>query len=571
MTSEPNLLNRITITIEANNQQVARKVLHGSLLNQANINKLFNSYFNEYEINRGVYLETLILNLGTINFHDFNSLFPTLLKAALNKEFSQYQINNHREEMLFNETISNQATDKSYIFGDNKLIDAENFIHFLYQKHSTLNLVEAMGNNGIEKLTNQLTQIENKFALLLAKSCLSEEGLKRLLAIKQPDLLIAINRRLSERINRPQYQEKLVSCGQLIFSALGYIQQYNIQEIPKPDEKVIARITTELNNNGLLNTIPIITLFRQSGINDSSLNDWLKKIWQVRSISQLCRKYLSAKEYQYLSEHFVSKSVDKNRYDEEPVNQSILSRLNNNSIKEGNNHSQLCTLSRLYSEPVVLPEQTILRQVSNTVDQSILSRLNNASIKEGNNQSQLRTLSRLYSEPVALPEQTIPRQVSNTGILILWPMLPTLFNQLGLLEKKKFIHRQAQFNAVDFLDYLIWGTEDVKVERKVLNNVLCGLMADEITEPMPIEPEKQWIIIQWLDAIISQLSGWKKLSRNDVRQLFLQRPGELLINEQEIKITIQQQPFDALLTDWPWPMNMACFSWLSQPLTITWL
>ncbi len=34
MTSEPNLLNRITITIEANNQQVAKKVLHGSLLNQ---------------------------------------------------------------------------------------------------------------------------------------------------------------------------------------------------------------------------------------------------------------------------------------------------------------------------------------------------------------------------------------------------------------------------------------------------------------------------------------------------------------------------------------------------------
>ncbi len=33
MTSWPNLLNRITITIEANNQQAAKKALHSSLLN----------------------------------------------------------------------------------------------------------------------------------------------------------------------------------------------------------------------------------------------------------------------------------------------------------------------------------------------------------------------------------------------------------------------------------------------------------------------------------------------------------------------------------------------------------
>ncbi len=37
MTSEPNLLTRIIITIEANNSQVAKKVLHGSLFNQTNI------------------------------------------------------------------------------------------------------------------------------------------------------------------------------------------------------------------------------------------------------------------------------------------------------------------------------------------------------------------------------------------------------------------------------------------------------------------------------------------------------------------------------------------------------
>ncbi|WP_338011053.1 contractile injection system tape measure protein [Photorhabdus temperata] len=71
--------------------------------------------------------------------------------------------------------------------------------------------------------------------------------------------------------------------------------------------------------------------------------------------------------------------------------------------------------------------------------------------------------------------------------------------------------------------------------------------------------KKKLIIEQWLDAIINQLPTWKKLGRNDVRQLFLQRPGELLIDNQEIKITVQHQPFDLLLTDWPWPLNIAKF------------
>ncbi|MCC8389929.1 hypothetical protein J8V43_17350, partial [Photorhabdus laumondii] len=61
MTSEPNLLTRITITIEANNSQVAKKVLHGSLFNQTNIKNLFNTFFTQYPINQDIYLETLTL------------------------------------------------------------------------------------------------------------------------------------------------------------------------------------------------------------------------------------------------------------------------------------------------------------------------------------------------------------------------------------------------------------------------------------------------------------------------------------------------------------------------------
>ncbi|MGV8000595.1 contractile injection system tape measure protein [Photorhabdus temperata subsp. temperata] len=539
MTSEPNLLNRITITIEANNQQVAKKVLHGSLLNQANINNLFNTFFTQYPINQDIYLETLTLDLGEINFHEFNALFPARFKVALIKALNQYQINN-KEEIRLNAPMPNKIPHNSSLSGDNNFIDAENFIHLLYQKDPQLNPTEAIANNKnsdikIKQLINQLTRIENKSALLLAKSCLSEYSLQRLLAIKQPALLSAINRRLlSERVNKPQYQEAFASSGQLILNALEYIQRHNAQEIVKPDAKIISRITTELNN-GTLNAASVITLFRQAMTDNIPLNNWLKQLWQTAAVSQLCQQHLSVEEHQYLLECFIPNLTDKNRSEIKPF------------ISDANSSN-----AQKYQHPT--------NQKVTDEDLQALSISDNP----------LQTINKPHSEQTLLPEHPLPRPVNNAGILILWPMLPTLFNQLGLLEAQKFIHHQAQFNAVDLLDYLIWSTEEKPTERKALNYVLCGLMADKDIQSIPIEPEKQLIIDQWLDAVIRQLPGWKKLSRNDVRQLFLQRPGELLADEQAIKITIQHQPFDALLADWPWPLNIAKLPWLDRPLRIDW-
>ncbi|NHB91601.1 contractile injection system tape measure protein [Photorhabdus cinerea] len=517
MTSEPNLLNRITITIAANNQQVAKKVLHGSLLNQENIHKLFNSYFDEYNIHQNIFLETLTLNLGEISFHNFNSLFSARLKVELNKALSQYQINNYQEEILLNKPTFNKFTDNYSALCDNNLIDAENFIHSLYQQDAQPNTMEAITHNkdiNINKLIHQLTQIESKWILLLARSCLSEHGIQQFLAIKQPDLLSAINRRLSEKVNKPQYQEELVSSGQLILNALEYLQRHNIQEIPKPNAKIISRITTELNNS-ILNADPIIKLFRQAMNQNTPLNSWLKQLWQTIYVSRLCQKHLSVEEYQYLLEYFMPNRIDKNT----PDKKSAMNNVNFLDVQQ-------------YQYPT---NQKVI-----TEDQKILSASNSL------------------------------LKVNNAGILILWPMLPALFNQLGLLEGKKFIHRQAQFSAVNFLDYLIWGTEETPTKHKRLNNVLCGLMTDENSESILLEPEKQLIADQWLDTVIAQFPGWKKLSLNDVRQLFLQRPGELLADEQEINITIQQQPFDALLADWPWPLNIAKLPWLDHSLLIDW-
>ncbi|OCA55307.1 contractile injection system tape measure protein [Photorhabdus namnaonensis] len=553
MTSELNLLNRIAITIKANNQQVAKKVLHGSLLNKVGVRKLFNLYFNRHAINQDIYLDKLTLNLGEINSSSFNSLFPIRLNAELNKALGQYRKNN-KEATITENSIIFQNTGKSSLLHSNDLSDIEEFIQYLYQKEVKLNPEKVIADNrnidvNIKVLINQLMRIEKDLALLLAKSCLSEHGLQRLLSISQPDLLTAINCKLSENIDRSQHQGKVVFFWQLVLNALGYIQRHNIQEIPKPDMKVISYIMAELDSS-MLDIVPIMTLFRQNIVAENTLlNKWLKPIWKIDWIPKLCKKHLSFQEYKILVNRF---GCEKQTSREQSLQQIIPV---NSMITE--------ILQKLSTEHRKSLLQ--LNQHQTYQGQSILSIPDNLRHKD-NNYNQPRAINRPYPES----DLTSPYQVSNAGILILWPMLPALFNQLDLLEEKKFIHHQAQFRAVDFLDYLIWGNEERQVERKILNKVLCGLTIDEEMPSIPIEPEEQLIIEQWLDAIIAQLPGWKKLSRNDVRQLFLQRPGELLIDEQEIKITLQHQPFDLLLADWPWPLNIAKLPWLNRHLQIDW-
>ncbi|RAX01827.1 MULTISPECIES: contractile injection system tape measure protein [unclassified Photorhabdus] len=613
---EPNLFNRIIITIEANNQQVAKKVLHGSLLNQADINKLFNAFFTQHPINQDIYLETLTLDLGEINLHNFNSLFPVKLNTALNKALSQYQINHQEKKTSLTESKLQKTTNKPSLLYVNNSINVEDFIHYLNQKNSALSSIEIKTHHqnidiNIRQLVNQLAGIEDKLTLFLAKSCLSEPSLQRLLMLKQPTLLSSINHRLSERINRSQYFGEPVSPGQLILNALQYIQLNHTQEIPKLDVKVLSHLTTELDS-GILNAASTIPLFRQIITRNIPLNNWLKQLWQTITVATFSKKHLSAKEYQYLSERFISNHMNKDILSEKLIvtNHDKFNIQENKYLPEYyfSDHTDKDILDKkliaTHHDSINIQEEQYLPEhfISDHADKDksskklsithvdiknvhrykyatnqkvisknhkILSTSNNSHIT-GNNSNQLHNINKTHSEYALLPKQTLLYQINNAGILVLWPMLPALFNQFCLLDDKIFIHRQAQFSAVNFLNYLIWGNEEIQTELNILNNVLCGLMVNKPIGLAPVEPEKQLIIDQWLDAVISQLPGWKKLTRNDARQLFLQRPGELLINEQEIKITPEHQPFDVLLADWPWPLNIAKLPWLAHPLKIDW-
>lgn len=163
------------------------------------------------------------------------------------------------------------------------------------------------------------------------------------------------------------------------------------------------------------------------------------------------------------------------------------------------------------------------------------------------------------------------QMISNAGLLLLWPLFPQLFSQLGLCKEGQFVSDTARWQAVYGLDRLVWGETDSLEERLTLNQVLCGVSCSTSLPPLtPLSLLQLQQIDGWLTAISQQLAGWQKLSLTDIRHLFLQRKGEISTEGAILRINVWPEPYDFLLRDWPWPMTLASFPWAEQPLTIVW-
>jgi hypothetical protein len=161
--------------------------------------------------------------------------------------------------------------------------------------------------------------------------------------------------------------------------------------------------------------------------------------------------------------------------------------------------------------------------------------------------------------------------ISNAGLLLLWPLLPQLFSQLGLWAEAEFVSDAARWQAVYALDRLVRGEGNPTEERLTLNQMLCGVSCSASAPPTaPLSLLQLQQTDDWLTAIGQQLPGWQKLSPADIRQLFLQREGEISTEGAVPQISVWPQPWDFLLRDWPWPVTLASFPWTEQPLTIVW-
>lgn len=160
--------------------------------------------------------------------------------------------------------------------------------------------------------------------------------------------------------------------------------------------------------------------------------------------------------------------------------------------------------------------------------------------------------------------------ICNAGLVTLWPLLPNLFQRLGLCEKSQFVSESARYQAACWLDWIAWQEEEPQSQRMAFSRWLCGLEIEEEQEFYPLEAEKLGVAQEWLTQLPEQLAGWKALRTPDVCKLFLQRPGNLINRGGSLVLDIESEPWDLMLREWPWSFSRMALPWRPEGLDVDW-
>ncbi|MBC8954025.1 contractile injection system tape measure protein [Xenorhabdus sp. PB62.4] len=580
-----NFIDRITISIDIsyyNNEKIMDDL--SSLFNKK-IKYIINDEITNLplNINSKLSIKRVILDLGNIEIDLFEREITRRLEAELKKYFKKYhdyfkppsnteKIYSQPEKEKLNQNIyiTNRESNSKKIplcnFSKKKPEQSVNSIHpNVFYESSLIKKVDhylSKGNwlsNDSKHHATNIVRIDNKFwrqinhqpqqwLPMLAKHCLQPAGLSRLIQLCQPDVLTMLcqlftETTTSEFINS-QAQASIVT--KVTPEKLSFAAEYYLQQQMKHTHATQQALALQTQNK----------LTFHKNIIENNFNPLKQDNNEANTLTETA---LQTKIKQ-------TPTVNMAQNDSNLLKQTC-----------NNPHMQMDAIPPLALQPMqthhqptaTQPHYGLIKEIAEQNPATLQNREQHKELPESALSAKISPIQ--LNNGIQTPSAQSVLPISNAGCIILWPLLPTFFRAFDLLEKNRFINLEAQREAVCLLDWLIWGEEEIPAWRLTLNKILCGLSIHDNARWHPPKPEQQIAINQWLEKIIEQLPAWKKMGVNDVRHLFLQRYGELSELNNMTNIHIKPEVYDALISEWPWPMNIASFSWLKHPITITWL
>lgn len=182
----------------------------------------------------------------------------------------------------------------------------------------------------------------------------------------------------------------------------------------------------------------------------------------------------------------------------------------------------------------------------------------------------LSVLTGVNSSVEAEPVDTI--YVSNSGLVILWPFLPTLFARVGLTQEGDFSTMDARQGGVALLQYLATGHSHLVEYQIPLNKLLCGLSPGT---PVPVDIDLPDTVMteadQLLEIVIERAPILGEMSIDGLRGSFLLRAGVLEPSASGVwSLRAEQQSYDVVLRQFPWSWDIVRLSWMPSILEVTW-
>ncbi len=161
--------------------------------------------------------------------------------------------------------------------------------------------------------------------------------------------------------------------------------------------------------------------------------------------------------------------------------------------------------------------------------------------------------------------------ITNSGLVILGPYTPMLFDRLGLLKDGVFKDEESIQKGIYVLQYAVTGKEEVEEQDLILNKIICGIpIHKNIEQQIALTADEKKIVESLLHAVIGNWSALGNTSIEGLRETFLLRDGRISIEDDSYILRVEEKTFDMLLDQIPWSIGKLKFSWMQKLLDVVW-
>lgn len=170
-----------------------------------------------------------------------------------------------------------------------------------------------------------------------------------------------------------------------------------------------------------------------------------------------------------------------------------------------------------------------------------------------------------------LDEENNPIWVQNAGLVLLHPFLKQFFTTTGITGKQEILTHENFDLAVQSLHFLATGNENAFEGNLVFEKFLCGV-------PLKTPVQKQSLLTDQIkneanELLIEVVRHWtvlKNTSTDGLRQMFIQRDGKLIQEDDRYKLIVERKAQDLLLERLPWNIAVIKLPWISNILFTEW-
>ena len=180
-------------------------------------------------------------------------------------------------------------------------------------------------------------------------------------------------------------------------------------------------------------------------------------------------------------------------------------------------------------------------------------------------------------EPPIRTDSGMTWPIHEAGLVLLWPLLPSLFKKMGLLVDQQWVQPESHYHALRCLQALVWGEGPLMWGEdwpdSALLRWLCGMpLGLPLAAPDGFEdnPDDLAELDAWLARPpTAPLDNWSDFSLAELRERFLQRPGKLSLQGGRWSLEIELEPGTKTPPPVPWPVSVLSYPWLTQPLYLS--